>query len=292
MVALLVARLSVRRADPPLVVELRDLWAGNPAYDAGGALLTRLEGWVLKGAAAVIVCTPEAEHDLRERHPELANRIRVIPNGYEPELLQRRTPRTTPLIPRVILHSGVLVPGRPLKPLLAALSRDNLRGRFSLVLQGHLSRETLSELRGFENPCEVEVRGPAAWSAAISAIASADVGLVTQAAAVGDPTAVASKAYEYMALGKPVLCLSDGGATEAMLRRIGADQYCARLNDVESIVAALERLDRDLPVEPVPPERLRPFDRALHARDLAVLLHGLSGPREPTQPPGDRLIVA
>ena len=43
MVALLAARAALRHGDPPLVVELRDLWAGNPAFDRGGPLLPALE---------------------------------------------------------------------------------------------------------------------------------------------------------------------------------------------------------------------------------------------------------
>jgi hypothetical protein len=65
------AVIAARRVggDVPLVVELRDLWAGNPAFDRGGPVLRKLESWVVGGSAAVIGVTPEAAVDLRERHP-------------------------------------------------------------------------------------------------------------------------------------------------------------------------------------------------------------------------------
>jgi hypothetical protein len=111
---------------------------------------------------------------------------------------------------------------------------------------------------------------------AVRRIADADVALVTQSRGAGDATAVAAKAYEYLALGKPVLCISHGGATEAMLRRLGADQLCARLDDDASIEAALAKIvSGDLP-GPVPPDKLAPYERARLAERLADLLDGLA----------------
>ncbi|MBV9355547.1 MAG: glycosyltransferase, partial [Chloroflexi bacterium] len=129
MVALVVARLAVTSSDIPLVIELRDLWAGNPAYDAGGRSLQRLEAWVLGRAQAVVVCTPEAATDLRRRHPESADRVHMIPNGFEPELLAARrapAPREGTL---EILHSGTLTTHRPLTPLLEILRQEPYRSR-------------------------------------------------------------------------------------------------------------------------------------------------------------------
>jgi hypothetical protein len=82
--------------------------------------------------------------------------------------------------------------------------------------------------------------------------------------------------YEYLALGKPVLCLSHGGATEALLRRLGADRLCARLDDPASIRAALDQIESgDLP-GPVAPEALAPYERPRLAAQLAELLNTAS----------------
>jgi hypothetical protein len=109
----------------------------------------------------------------------------------------------------------------------------------------------------------------------VERIADADVALVTQARGAGDATAVAAKVYEYLALGKPVLSVTHGGATEALLRRLGADQLTARLDDQASIEAAVERIaERDLPPA-VPPERLAPYERPRLAQRLAELLDAL-----------------
>jgi glycosyltransferase involved in cell wall biosynthesis len=261
--ALVAARFG--HSGVPLVVELRDLWAGNQAFDRGGPILRRLEAWVVHEAAAVVAVTPEASDDLRRRHPE--TRVEEIPNGFEPELLERRRPTEGPAT--TILHSGTLTKDRPLAPLLRAL-QPPLR----LVLHGYVAPEIQAEIES--SSVEVELVPPSGWQDAVERIADADVALITQARGAGDETAVAAKVYEYLALGKPVLCLSDGGATEALLRRLGVDQLCARLGDQNSIEAALDRIRAgDLPV-PVPPEQLAPYERPRLAQRLAELLDAIA----------------
>jgi glycosyltransferase involved in cell wall biosynthesis len=257
--ALIAARAA--GSDIPLVVELRDLWANNAAFDRGGPVLRRLEEWVVGAAAAVVAVTPEAAADLRRRHP--GARIEEIPNGFEPELLAKRRPTMGPAT--TILHSGTLTKDRPLAPLLRALDPP-----LRLVLHGYVAPEIQQEID--ESSAEVEIVQPSGWTDAVERIAAADVAMITQARTAGDATAVAAKVYEYLALGKPVLCISHGGATEALLRRLGADELCARLNDPASIAAALQRIrDGELP-EAVPAEKLGEYERPHLAVRLANLL--------------------
>jgi glycosyltransferase involved in cell wall biosynthesis len=258
------ALVAARRAagDVPLLVELRDLWARNPAYDRGGPILPRLESWVVGGSSAVVGVTPEAIADLSARHP--GARIEEIPNGFEPALIaMRRTGSGT-----TILHSGTLTKDRPLAPLLRRL-HPPLR----LVLHGYVAPEIRREVE--TSGGDVEIVPPSGWEDAVRRIADADVALVTQARTAGDRTAVAAKVYEYLALGKPVLSITHGGATEALLQRLAADQLTARLDDDASIEAALEKIAAgDLP-EPVPPEKLAPYERPRLAQRLAELLDSL-----------------
>jgi glycosyltransferase involved in cell wall biosynthesis len=277
----LAARLGVR-SRAPLVVELRDLWAGSPAFDAGGEILSRVEDWLLGDALRVVACTPEAVADLRLRHPRLAERVVEISNGFDPEIraIARRSEegrdanegdgssRTLTL-----LHSGTLTPARPITPLVNALADPRLAGAFRLVLHGYLSPATRAEVEQArrERNVSIDVLAPSPWEEAVALIAEADACLITQARDAGDATAIASKVYEYLALGKPVLCLTDGGASEALLRRLGADALCAHLDEPEAIVGALLRL-RDRAPSAVPAERLEPYSRRALAARMAALL--------------------
>ena len=257
--ALLAARLGA--GEIPLIVELRDLWARNPAFDRGGPVLRRLESWVVRESAAVVAVTPEAAADLRQRHP--GARVEEIPNGFEPQLLQMRqeTSGTT------ILHSGTLTKDRPLAPLLLAL-KPPLR----LVLHGYVVPEILAEIEA--SGADVELVPPSGWEDAVKRIAEADVALITQGRGAGDATAVAAKVYEYLWLGKPVLSITDGGATEALLRRLGADGLAARLDDQHSIEVAVDMIRAGDVPPPVSPGKLAPYERPRLAAQLADLLTG------------------
>jgi glycosyltransferase involved in cell wall biosynthesis len=276
----LAARLGVR-AGIPLVVELRDLWAGSPAFDAGGRVLSRVEDWLLRDARRVVACTPEAVSDLRLRHPGIAGRVVEVSNGFDPEIRsiagsvpsrgRERGERSQGAL--TILHSGTLTPARPITPLVRALGDPRIAGEFRLVLHGHLSPATRAEveLAKRRSGIPIEVLTPSPWREAVARIANADACLITQARAAGDETAVASKVYEYLALGRPVLCVTDGGATEALLRRLGAGELCARLDAPETIVAALLRL-REGPPRMPPPSALEPYSRRALAGQMAALL--------------------
>jgi glycosyltransferase involved in cell wall biosynthesis len=276
MAGLLAARLGHGVAHPPLVLEFRDLWAGNPSFDRRGGLLGAVESWTLRPAAAIVACAPEAADDLRRRHPGLSSRVHEIPNGFEPELLELRNGRPLPPAgaPLTILHSGTLTADRPLEPLLRVLAREPWRQSFRLVLHGHLAPPIADQVDGAS--AEIEVHKPSTWPDAVARIAAGDVGLVTQARGSGDSTAVASKVYEYLALGKPVLCLSHGGATEQLLRRLGADELCGRLDDERSIELALERLRKRQVSGPLDRAALAPYDRHKLAEDMASLLDAVS----------------
>jgi glycosyltransferase involved in cell wall biosynthesis len=273
--ALLAARAGLRRSDPPLVVELRDLWAGNPLFDRRGGLLGRLERWVFDAAAAVVTVTPEAAADVRRRLPMLQSPVIDIPNGFERELLERRT-TVARHAPIDILHSGTLTVDRPLAPLLRVLARAPYRDAFRLTLHGYVAPQIAAQVEAAVGRIDVEVVPPSGWEDAVLRIARTDVALITQAASAGDATAVAGKVYEYLALGRPVLCLTAGGATEAVLRRVGADAYCARLDDEASIERALDRLRLQPEEPPVAAERLVAYERTTIARRTAELLDAVA----------------
>ena len=272
MVALLAARLGLIGSDVPFVVDMRDLWAGNPAFDRGGPLLPWIERWIFARADIIIVCAAECLVNISERHPALKDRFRLIPNGFEPELVALRSRAAWSHRPLTILHSGVLTANRPLTPLLKALDSDRLRSSFRLCLHGYLAPEVEDELNTAPSGVEVQVLPPSDWGEAIEHIAGADVTLVSQARAAGDDLNVVCKVYEYLAIGKPVLCLTDGGGTETMLKRLGVGEFCARLDDQDAITSALLRLLEEPPPPPVAVEQIAPYDRARIARSMVDAL--------------------
>lgn len=261
----------------PWVADLRDPWAGSPYYDAGGPLLTAIERRTLAGAAAIVAVTSPMLDGLRERHPSLAGRMRLVPNGFAPELLRDR-PASAPDWdgrPVTVIHPGTLYGGRTLAALVTAMAEPDLRDRVRLEILGNVDPDTEAAIAA-TGTRHVHVLPPVPWEAAIERVRRADVVAVAQPAVLGDAIAWPVKTFEALALGKPVLALTDGGAVERLLGELGRDQGCARHRDPASVAAALRRLLADPPA-PVPAQRLAPWDRSAIAADYASLLDSLAG---------------
>lgn len=263
----------------PFVADLRDPWAGSPFYDAGGRLLTAVERRTLERADAIVAVTTPMLDALRARHPGLADRMRMLPNGFPPDLLTGR-PTAAPDWsgrPVTLIHPGTLYGGRSLAALVRALDVPDLRGRVRLRLLGNADPETEDAMAACPHVA-TEVHPPISWEAAIDQVRAADIVVVAQPTALGDEIAWPVKTFEALALGKPVLALTGGGAVERLLGELGVDAGCARHGDQASVAAAVRRL-LERPPAPVPAEHLAPWDRAVVAGDYAALLNALSAER-------------
>jgi glycosyltransferase involved in cell wall biosynthesis len=259
----------------PLVADLRDPWAGSPYYDAGGRLLTEIERRALTRAGAVVAVTTPMLAELRARHPGLAERMLLLPNGFPPELLEDR-PREAPSWGGrqvTVIHPGTLYGGRTLAPLVAAMAAPDMRGQVRLELLGSVDDETRTAIAAHPG-ADVATLSPLPWEKAIKRMRNADAVVVVQPSSLGDAIAWPVKTFEALALGKPVLAITGGGAVEQLLTQLGHAGSCARLDDPASVRAALRRLLADPPA-PVPAERLAPWDRSVIAADYAALLHRL-----------------
>jgi glycosyltransferase involved in cell wall biosynthesis len=259
----------------PLVADLRDPWAGSPYYDAGGRLLTDIERRALSRADAIVAVTSPMLAELRERHPRLAGRMRLLPNGFSPELLDGRPVAAPNWRGRrvTLIHPGTLYGGRSLASLVAAMDAPDLRERVRLQLLGSVDEQTRAAIADHPG-ADVQTLAPQPWAEAIERVRRADAVVVVQPAGLGDAIAWPVKTFEALALGKPVLAITSGGAVEQLLTEFGQAAACARLEDPGSVAAVLRRLLAD-PPDPVPTERLAPWDRSVIAADYAALLDRL-----------------
>jgi glycosyltransferase involved in cell wall biosynthesis len=256
----------------PLVLEFRDLWAGNPFFDRGSRALRALQQRVLEEAAAVTTVTDGCRDVLAALHPDIAPRVHVLPNGFDPALLDRRAPPA----PRskgvaTLLHSGALYGDRTAESLIAALMQGDLRDRIRLELLGVTDPRTRRAIARADG-LEVTVEAPVDWEEAIRRVAAADITVVINAPSTGGDMALPNKLFEALALGRPVLALTSPGSDAAVvLERLGQSAGVAAPDDPTAITAAVERLLAD-PPPPVPLEALTEYDRDRIAVRYAALL--------------------
>ena len=256
--------------DAPLIVEFRDLWAGNPFFDRGSPLLRRLETRALAHASAIVTVTQGCRSALLDLHPEISDRLHVLPNGFESSLLSRREPPSQDG-PSTLIHAGSLYGARTGESLVGALARPELRGRVRLELLGVVDPRTRRALAATDH-LDVEIVGSVDWEQAIERVVAAQIAVVINAPSTGGDMALPNKLFEALALGRPVLALATPGSdTARLLERLGQDAGLAAPDDPAAIAAAIERLLTN-PPPPVPPEDLAEFDRDRIAERYAALL--------------------
>ena len=274
--ALFAVRNALRGSTIPSVADLRDPWAGHPTYDAGGSLLTRLEDAALRSFDAVVGVTPGMVERLRHLHPRLAHRLHMLPNGFAPELLGRRAVSGGPRDGRLtLIHPGVLYGDRSIDDLLSAITAAGIAERLRLQLVGNLNAASQVALQSAPPGLDIEIIGPRPWAATMDLVADADVVVVIVPASMGDDVAWPVKMFEALALGKPILAITAGGATEHLLTELGQRDACGRIGDLPSVVAAL-RAVVERPAPPVDAERLERWNRERVTAEYAVLLDRLA----------------
>jgi glycosyltransferase involved in cell wall biosynthesis len=261
----------------PYVVDARDLWAAEPRFGRtrGGARRRGAlhfeqiaESVSLRRAAAVVTVAPELAAIFKESHPALAERIEVIPHGFDPDDLPASPPAPDEEAPS-LLHAGTMLVDERTPELIVETARHVRAAGVPLAVR--LLGSFDERLRGLvEGPSAegwLTVEPPVDHAAAVAAAASASVLWLEPGPY---DFAVTGKVYEYVASGRPVVVAApETNAAARIVARAGGGivagtdpQACAKAvqaalaGDVPSrdatVIAALslphivERLDEIL----------------------------------------------
>jgi glycosyltransferase involved in cell wall biosynthesis len=271
----LVALAVHRRTGIPWVADFRDEWAANPELRNGPAIVhrlaRRLESEITSRAAAV---TEVAEYfDLC--NPKDSPTF-VIPNGVDGADIQSLRADPPPAEVLRLSYVGTLYGEQDIGSVVDALHRlaergalDIARVRLRIVGNDFRSRQT----RAWRMP--VEELGYVSHTDALREMCSASVLLHYVAPASRAP---AGKVYEYLASGRPILCVAraDGGAA-ALVRAADAGQVVSP-DDPDGIERAIMSLYRrwsttGLPDQPHAREWvLANYSRRKLTGDLAAVL--------------------
>jgi glycosyltransferase involved in cell wall biosynthesis len=288
LAALIVHRLT----GIPWVADFRDAWTLNPFGPASaghgplGEASTRLERAVVANASYVTVVDESFDVlDLAQDDP----RHVVIRNGIDPDDLPAFEQRSDSSQRFRLSHVGTLYGSRDAAPVFAAIRELVRRGkldreRFELRLVGHASLRD-SNL----DSLPVSVLDYVDHQRAMAEMADASALLFYQPP---NSRGSSGKIYEYLASGRPVLCVADpSNLAYRLVEELGAG-VCADAGDVPAIAGAIEQLvsgwnRREHTVAPhVRAEVLRRFSRRTLAGELAgVLRAAISNDGTITAPP-------
>jgi len=279
----LLAALVRLRPGTALVLDYRDEWTTTGStYEMSGSASTGalLERLVLSSAHAITTSTDEFRTALLARFPFLdKERVRAIPNGYDPEDFPSGLP--TPSGPRFTLtYVGTVfrltsargfIDGLRLfharEPELAKLLDVRFVGRIVETEAGYFEG---SEALG------VRLLGYLEHSRAIEELARSHAVLCILDDVSGVERIYPAKIFEIMHLGRPCLALTPEGALANLVRRHEVGEVVAPRN-AEAIASALARMVREFRDGPHAPcggpVDIERFDRRRQAVEFADTFH-------------------
>jgi glycosyltransferase involved in cell wall biosynthesis len=211
-----------------------------------------LERRIFQHAARILVTTPgTAEYYGRRYGDEAYQRIRVVPNGFDPEAFPADLPPPPASLPAagarrlVLLHSGILYPmERNPEPFLRALSALRATGdptfsNLAVVFRGSVHGATFQSLVDRLGLSDVvSFPPPLSYEDALKEMLNADALLVFQADNCNSQ--IPAKVYEYLYTGKPIIGITDpAGDTGRLLLATGVCSV-ARLENEADIVRLLK----------------------------------------------------
>lgn len=291
VIGLMLARLS----GLPWIADFRDPMYQEtyPPDPRVRRVYERLERQVCQRANRILVTTPGTALTYRRRYGEAAaQRIIVVPNGFDPEIfpsdVQDRGRPQSPTVKRklVFLHSGTLYPSeRNPEPFLRALARLKAAGDpryaslqvvFRASAHDELYRELIATLGVGDI---VEFRPALPYRDALAEMLTADCLLIFQAANCNSQ--IPAKVYEALYVRRPIIGITDpAGDTGQLLRAMGIPML-ARLEDENDITALLRRsidLLRDGQFPLPSRDQVMTLSRRARAGELARALDEVSVP--------------
>lgn len=275
-----------RRTRLPWIADFRDPMAqeGYPSDPVTWKSFKKIETCACADARYSTFTTPGAAREYRRRYPAIADRIRVLENGFDEESftgLSQEAARE-PLVPGAVtlLHSGIVYPSErdPTQFFMAIAQMaeaGHIRAGELIVRFRAAGHDDL--LRSLSQRCGitafVELMPPLPYRGALQEMVRADALLVLQAANCNEQ--IPAKLYEYLRTGRPIVALTDpAGDTAGVVRAAGLDGI-ARLDSVADIVALLRRFLASVRAGEAPlpaADYVAAASRRGRTRELAALL--------------------
>ena len=271
----LVAATLARITGLPWLADYRDPWSTyqfrkypTAAHRAAHA---RLEAWALHRAAAVTAVNRPIVDDLVERHPWLAGRAHVLPNGFD----RAETPDDVSLGAGFwLVHTGRLY-GREQQvnaflTALAALPPD-VKALFVGVDESRVRPD--ADRLGLGERVRVEPLVPLTRALGYQRAAG---GLLLVNGR--RPESMSSKVFEYLQAGRPVFAISPAGsAARALFAEVGGGTCVLPDDQMAEPLAAFVRATRDGSAPLADPAALERYELGRLTAELAALLDGLAG---------------
>lgn len=278
--ALVAAIRTGRELGLPVVLDMRDPWAGNAqavwptAWHARRAAALQAEA--SSGAAMVIAVSEEIADEAREFG---ASQVEVIPNGFDPEEMPPWAPDGTGPLRLAFLgrfYAGVADPTGLLEGIARARERSALPHDLRLEVVGPDAPWVRDAARRAGVEDAVVFLGFRPYREALGIVAGCDAGVLVIADVPGAAGVYSGKLFDYLGIGIPVLLHGPpSGAAANVVRESGCGAVVP-YGDVEGVAKALVDMAEakrtgSSSCTPAPAVRER-FDRRRQVARVAAML--------------------
>lgn len=274
----------------PYVVDYRDAWTFNQFTEEvrfpEGGLVMRWEARVLRDAAEAVFVNDGMRRWHMDRYPFAADRMTVVPNGWEPELLGQAEFRIPdPERPLRFGYLGTVTSYMPLEVLFEGWRRARshpLLADAELDIHGHLGffPGDVDPLRCRIDEHEdagVRYRGAFGKAEAPEVYAQTDVLLFC---VPGARYVTSGKVFEYMATGKPIVSVHEPNIAAAEVLSGYPLWFAGQRLDAESVAesfvaAAKAARDVDRPLHEAARQHAEKYTRDATLQPWETRLRGL-----------------
>ena len=282
LIGVALARLTGAR----LITDLRDPWFswGDDTHRGRLGRSDRVRAWlerrIMERSDAVVTTTDRYTASLRQHYPLIdARRFHTITNGYDQDDVDD-VASVAPDQRFTLSYLGTFYWTRTPAPLLAALSqlvaagaipRDVVRVNFigTVKIADGVPVRDLVRSYGLEGI--VQMRGVVPYRRSLTEMKKSSV--LVLIAADAQSYGIPAKTFEYIAVGRPILCLGDKGATADLIRRTNSG-LVVNPSNVADITHAIETLYANWQSGTTdrPDADITMFERSRLTRELANVL--------------------
>ena len=246
----LIGLAIAQRYGLPYILDLQDPWLPSGAEWTGGRLcplFRRLHERVfvdcMRQAGIIVANTSVLAENLQQKYPQCRGKVHVIPNGVPRHLPVDIAP-AVPSFRFVVGHFGTVYGARTARAFLEGLGLWLKSGKtkertqdIEVWFYGEAVEDIEGQARELGLEAVVHVHPPIARVQAIQLMRQSTVLLLL---AQKQPLQIPAKTYEYLAMGKPIIAMTEhDGATGRLLRDAPS---CYITETADEVVQALERL--------------------------------------------------
>lgn len=245
----IIAYLLSKITGLPYLLDFADGWTDDPYLVQPTALHAKghamLEKQIVGNAHAVTTYSEVLSRLLIDRYPQLAGRVDVLPNGFDPEdfasviPLERKERRN-----RIVYMGSIYAHHEPIfSTFLEAIKLlpEDLRSKLDIVFVGRVSERVPALVSAARLDGLVTLTGFLSHDIALKYLASADAVLLFVRR--GDFTMVTGKVFEYLMVERPILaCIEPDGVCAQILKQAGQAEWIVPADNVDCIAQTIVKL--------------------------------------------------